>query len=105
MLYRNDHTSAYWKPALGLVLTLFWLPEITQARSLIDCEQSVRVGNRLVLRGDDGQRADSLLARHPQWKLQRRSTKQMVWVRSGRNPATLRLKMKNGVISALCLRE
>lgn len=95
-LYRSIPTLA-----LALAVTIISSPT-AMARSLMECDQRVRVGSRLIMAGDDAQRSRTTLERHPQWTLQRGGRKSMVWRREGRNPATLRLAISDGRLSRVC---
>ncbi len=86
--------------ALGLGSTVFATD--SDARSLRECDRSVRVGSRLVRAGDDGHRARKAFAQHHQWSLVRGSRNQMTWRRSGRSPRTVRLTLKDGRVSKVC---
>ncbi|MEN8719011.1 MAG: hypothetical protein ABF296_01965 [Oceanococcaceae bacterium] len=90
-------------PTLALTLAAMIITSPTvAARSLMECDQRVRVGSRLIMAGDDAHRSRAVLERHPQWTLQRGGRKSMVWRRDGRNPATLRLAISNGRLSRVC---
>lgn len=87
--------------AISLCLALATVTA-AEARSLRECERSIRVGSSLIMAGDDAVRARKLFARHSQWSLVRRSTKQMVWRKSGRSKRTVRLKLKDGRVQKVC---
>lgn len=77
-------------------------PAEAAARSLTECSRNARVGNRLVMVGDDAQRTLKAFARDRSWVRKGRSRSSMVWRREGRRAATIRLTLRDGVITRIC---
>lgn len=96
------------RPALSRILILAAVmashSSALEAKSLRECGRSVRIGSKLLMIGDDAQRAESLFARNSKWTKKRSSKSSAVWRSSGVNKRTVRLKIKDGEITDICQR-
>ena len=88
--------------AVIAVLLLVGLAEAAQARSLTECTRNIRVGSKLVLRGDDAARVYRLFDSQRRWTLVRASRGSQVWRRKGRAASTVRLSLRDGKVERIC---